>query len=758
MNPEQFELGFDSPEPSSASQDPSPGQLPGLQAEDRAIAQGALESAEQLLALLERWVELGWLRSLDAALVRFVDDEARGAGQTAAPLLLLGIALASHQLGRGHVCLDLNIMAREGFNDALSLPPEDETAPDVSLVPSDILRKVTPEDWEAALAQPLLVSDSANAASATNTPLVRDGLRLYLRRYWQYEQAIFRQLTERLERPTALEDPAAPASLALKRALTRLFPGGVSSAEEIDWQRIACANSARWMFSVITGGPGTGKTTTVVRLLAALQSVALETGAPGRALRIRLAAPTGKAAARLSESISGAVAQLDLAGLDHQQAIREAVPTGVTTLHRLLGSIPGSRRFRHHRHNPLVLDALVIDEASMVDIEMMARVLDALPAHARLILLGDKDQLASVDAGAVLGELCQRAAEGWYSEQTRAWVAAVTGDQLSPGLVRPDGTAVDQAITMLRRSYRFAGDSGIGRLAEAVNSGAESAEVRALFRHQYPDIARLSVNTAEPGKAISDHCVEGGAGGFTLPENNRGTGTSAAPAPEGYRAYLEQMKATRPGATAPLEEFDVWARNLLDAYGRFQLLCGLRRGPWGVEGLNVTVAAALQSAGLIRETAGWYAGRPVMVTRNDYSLGLMNGDIGITLELPARHWVQGREVADPARLVQRVAFPSADIRGGVRWVLPSRLQSVETVYAMTVHKSQGSEFSHACLVLPDRLNPVLTRELIYTGITRARHWFSLLLPEASVFDQAISRRVVRTSGLGRALGLSSSRN
>jgi exodeoxyribonuclease V alpha subunit len=738
--PEQIELGFDSPDDASGG--------------DIAHWPDSLASSPQLFALLDRWVELGWLRSLDVALVRFLDDETRVAGQPATPLLLLGIALASHQLGRGHVCLDLNTMNREGFSAALSLPPEDETSPDPSLLPSDILRSTHLKDWEQALAHPLLLADSTEALSgqSANTPLVRDGLRLYLRRYWHYEDSIFRQLSDRLQRPQPMQDPAGNHALALKQALAALFPAADPSGDT-DWQRVACANAARHGFSVITGGPGTGKTTTVVRLLAALQSVALGAGDMRRPLRIRLAAPTGKAAARLNESIAREVQKLDLAGLDNAVEVRAAIPTEVTTLHRLLGSVPGSRRFRHNANNPMVLDTLVVDEASMVDIEMMATVLAALPTNARLVLLGDKDQLASVDAGAVLGELCQRAANGHYSKDTCDWLEWVAGERIDPALVKADATPLDQAITLLRKSYRFDRNSGIGQLAQAVNSGAQRHDIQALFRQGYADIAQVILAGSDHARLISRHCVGGGRERFPGNGDGRTSGNIPVAPPVGYGAYLRRMHSERPALTAAMDEFDRWAGAMLKAYAEFQLLTGLRRGAYGVEGLNQAVATALYRAGLIRATEGWYPGRPVLVTSNDYSLGVMNGDIGLTLELPARQWVNGVEVAAPDRLVQRVAFAAGDGSGSVRWVLPSRLQSVETVYAMTVHKSQGSEFSHACLVLPERVNPVLTRELIYTGITRARHWFSLLLPAPGVFDQAISRRVVRTSGLGRAMGV-----
>ncbi|WP_374501628.1 exodeoxyribonuclease V subunit alpha, partial [Zoogloea sp.] len=381
-----------------------------------------------------------------------------------------------------------------------------------------------------------------------------------------------------------------------------------------------------------------------------------------------------------------------------------------------------TRHFRHHAGNPLGVDVLVVDEASMVDLEMMAAVLAALPPAARLVLLGDKDQLASVEAGAVLGELCRRAAEGHYTPDTVAWLAGVTGEQVPAGLVDAAGTPLDQAVAMLRHSHRFSSTSGIGRLAAAVNGG-EAGAAEAVFAGLHADLARVEVDArAAAGEADFRRLVVDGT-----PSAGR----------EGYRHYLETLRNTRPPA-ADRVGIDVWAAGVLAAHGQFQLLCALRRGPWGVEGLNPRIAGWLREAGLIGADEGWYEGRPVLVTRNDYGLGLMNGDMGITLALPL--------AGGGSQL--RVAFPSGDGRNGIKWVLPSRLQAVETVFALTVHKSQGSEFTHAALALPDSLNPILTRELVYTGITRARSGFTLVDASGSrVLEQAVARRVLRLSGL-----------
>lgn len=655
---------------------------------------------EALAALLERWAGLGWLRLLDTKFASFLSRES----PEASPLLILAAALASHQLGRGHACLDLDQTLADP-ELALSLPPEGADDEEGATRPTALLAGLSAAAWLAALEDSELI-----ASGEGNTPLVLVGHRLYLRRYWQYERSVRSAIDARLAMGGALRDELPPA--ALRSALDSLFP---ESAVRPDWQKMACALAARSAFAVITGGPGTGKTTTVVRLLALLQAMALRE-AEARPLRIRLAAPTGKAAARLGESISGAVAKLPLAGIAEGERVRDAIPVTVTTLHRLLGSCPDTRHFRHHAGNPLPLDVLVIDEASMMDLEMMAAVLAALPERARLVLLGDKDQLASVEAGAVLGELCRHAQQGRYWSATADDLAAASGERVDASLLDERGTALDQAVAMLRFSHRFGEKSGIGRLAAAVNAG-DGALARAGFSGQGGELGQVSGSNPQSLRTL---LIEGDA---------------ARAGARGYRHYLETMASTRPGPDASQSALDGWASGVLAAHREFQLLAALRRGSWGVEGLNLLIARWLCEAGLIRAAQGWYPGRPVLVTRNDYGLGLMNGDIGITLALPG---------ADGAEVL-RVAFP---VEGGIRWVQPSRLQQVETVYALTVHKSQGSEFVHVALALPERINPVLTRELVYTGITRARSFFTLIEGGgAAVLEQAIARRVLRASGL-----------
>lgn len=697
-----------------------------------------------LLHTVERWTAHGWLRSLDQALVLFL----HGLDPSAPPLVLLAAALASHQLGRGHVCLDLQA-ALDNSRFALSLPPD--TAPQGSgateatplPLPSEMLAQVSLLQWQSLLQTSALVA-VPGMASKGGTPLVLQGDRLYLRRYWQYEQDVAQAIGQRIAASQHLrQGRSAAQDTQLRQALDRLFPAASSADHGPDWQKMACALAASSAFSIITGGPGTGKTTTVVKLLALLQSMALQQ--QGRPLRICLAAPTGKAAARLSESIVQALQRLDDAqlpavppevGSGEARSLKPLIPAEAQTLHRLLGSRPDSRHFRHDAQHPLALDVLVVDEASMVDLEMMAALLSALPAQARLVLLGDKDQLASVEAGAVLGELCAQSERGLYWHETAQWLQQVTGEQVPAELQDIAGKPLDQAVAMLRVSHRFHADSGIGQLAAVVNAGRRNA-IKPLLKAGYPDLAAYPVPDLTHS-SLAQLVLEGGGKRFVDSAAKREAG------PQGYGHYLQVLREMPPNPSP--EALNQWAQRLLRAHGAFQVLCALRSGPWGVEGLNERIAQLLAHRELIAQSSGWYAGRPVLVTRNDYSLKLMNGDIGITVQMPASQAPEAGGMG-MAQGALRVVFATSE---GLRWVLPSRLQSVETVYAMTIHKSQGSEFSHAAVVLPPSLSPIMTRELVYTGLTRAKDWLTVVAGGSSnfsVLEEATERQVRRSSGL-----------
>ncbi|MYN03364.1 exodeoxyribonuclease V subunit alpha [Pseudoduganella sp. DS3] len=632
---------------------------------------------------IDMLAEGGMLRRLGPVFARFVTSLAAQGSDAAGTPLALACLLLSELEGRGHSCLQLAALADDP-SPMLGWSDDDWPAlcAEAGALPQGAAA------WQAYLqACPQVLSWPGGADHGQ--PLVLAGGRLYLRRYWSDENTVADAVRGRTGAGSA-----GPAPALLRQWLDRLFTHATREGG-VDWQKIACAVAARGGLAVITGGPGTGKTYTVARLLALLFAVE---GEQAGNLRVALAAPTGKAAARLKQAIDDALEKLEV-GLDGALPLRALAERmgGARTLHSLLGARPDTRAFRHNAANPLDVDVLIVDEASMVHLEMMAALLEALPPTARLILLGDKDQLASVEAGSVLGDLCHDAQAGGYDAATAAFVQAATGQDIGPEYLGHAGALAQQTV-MLRQSRRFGGP--IGQLALAVNQGdAEAA--RAVLRAD--SAGQLHWNEAAQQEDM-----------LRL-------------AAEGYRPFLQLVQQGSGG-----HEHDAWAAGVLQAFESFRLLCAVREGEWGVTGLNDSIAQRLESLGLLKRRGEWYVGRPVMVTRNDYATGVYNGDIGLVLP-------------DPERAGSlRVYFSDA---GKVRSVLATRLRNVDTAFAMTVHKSQGSEFSHTVLVLPREASSVLARELVYTGITRARQRFTLLTPNPGVLPDAIRRRTERTSGL-----------
>jgi exodeoxyribonuclease V alpha subunit len=589
------------------------------------------------------WAQITPLTGLDKSLANLLNTKQPSDD----PRHLWLAALTSHQWGRGHACLDLATLQTQAA-ELLGW-----TGEQTATLPSKLHEAAATLPWTQGDASPLVLTED------------KQGARLYLRRAWTAEQNIRHNIAQRLALPCEV-----PADL--QQRLDELFTPTRDGAP--DMQRLACEVAAQNRITLITGGPGTGKTTTVVKLLSLLVRTA------PRELQIHLAAPTGKAAARLTESISNALTKMPADKRPH-------MPSQAQTLHRLLQT--NSRANQVHQ---LATDVVVVDEASMIDLEMMARLLQAVPPTARLILLGDKDQLASVEAGAVMAQLC-------------------TGSLLQ-----------HQTVTLIH-SHRFDAKSGIGQWARAVNADVadNTPALKALWKDAPDWLATLPLQQSIDGDTPEPDVTRLQLASASDPK-------LAVGLRYGWRNWLALLDAHRPSKTAPAAPCsDAQAVALLNAFTEFCVLCAVREGPLGVTQLNTQVEHALglgQSA--------WYAGRPVMVTRNDYALDLMNGDIGLCLPGPDG--------------VLRVAFPAVD--GGVRWVMPSRLDSVETVFAMTVHKSQGSEFAHVLLVIPALESPVLTRELVYTGLTRAKKRLTLWAPQLGVLWNGCARRVLRSGGLG----------
>ncbi len=611
-----------------------------------------------ILAMLQ---EAAQLSALSVHFARFI---ARTAGIDEDDPAVLTAAALSQRNQEGDVCLPLAELAGKSLFP-LATVAERTRAPAL-------------QAWCEALLRTRVVG-----VPGARAPMILDGERLYLQRFWRHETAVAQALLERLQSPPTVD------SGALQAALVTLFPTAPTAAAP-DWQKLASALAVLQRFVVISGGPGTGKTTTVVKVLSLLLAQQPD-------LRIGLAAPTGKAAARMVESMRSVRHSLDLA-----PAVQAALPDAASTLHRMLGWQPDISRYpyRHQRDNPLPLDCLVIDEASMIDLPLMHAVLEALPAEARLILLGDRDQLASVEAGNVLGDITGHGLALSCSHAMRTRLQSLGVDAAQTLAAADEVAPIQDAIAILRHSHRFSANSGIGRLARLVNAG-DAAQGLAL----------LAQASGAPGDLVWLQCAA---------QSRPGVPREALDwALRHYTAYLVQT--------------DV--REALTAFARARILCAEHEGPLGEVEFNRQVEAALRRQGLLEaDTQGH--GTPVMVTANDYELQLYNGDIGLLWRSP-----QGRLEA---------CFPQLD--GEVRRLPAASLPAHEVAWAMTVHKSQGSEFDEVLLVLPaEPESRLLLRELLYTGITRARRRL-LLLASAEAFTRSCVSPARRSSGLAARLG------
>lgn len=594
--------------------------------------------------------------------------------------VLLAAALAARAPRLGHTCTDL---ARARHTVAVDA----EHAVEVSSLPWP-----DPQDWIASLGASALVGTGPAAPPAC--PLRLDGTRVYLDRYWREERRVAADLAARAAEPFAGVDVGV-----LAEGLARLFgplPATGPEGTPLDEQRLAAATAVLRPLSVVAGGPGTGKTTTVARILALLFEQAAAAGLPPPL--VALAAPTGKAASRLEESVHAEAAGLAVA--DDVRARLAA--TGSSTLHRLLGWRPGSRsRFRHDRANRLPHDVVVVDETSMVSLSLMAKLVEAVRPDARLVLVGDPQQLASVEAGAVLGDIVGPAAGGLLMRpEAHSALAGAVGGPVGAG-VCPAGVAVGDGVVVLRTVHRYGG--GIASAAESIQRGDTDAVLATL--------------------------AAGGAGGdvvWIVPDPPSRDVT----APEAPPAALRALRTALVEAGGRVKEAARAGdgRRALDALGAFRLLCAHRRGPFGVDFWSARAERWL--AGEFGGEAGpWYVGRPLLITENDYGLRLFNGDVGVVVADPS-----GRSAATFERRGELLSFA------------PTRLSAVETVHAMTVHKAQGSQFDTVAVVLPPAESPILTRELLYTAVTRARSRLILVGTEESV-RAAVANPVARASGL-----------
>jgi len=592
-----------------------------------------------------------------------------------APEILLAAAMVSRFTREGNICLDLPSVEGRPLNG-------DSDGPDAMVLPA--LAK-----WYAVLEGCKVVGKPGDYK-----PLILDNRsRLYLYRYWDYERTLADFIRDRIG---DIDDKNNQARLGevdvalFRESLSRLFPATPDDDGDTDWAKIAAVTAFLKRFSVISGSPGTGKTTVVAKVLALLVEQS-----KGKELRIALAAPTGKAAFRLQESI-----RKNRERLASPDAVKAAIPDNATTIHRLLGSLRNSPYFRFNKRNPLPFNLVVIDEASMVDMPLMSKLVQAMPTEARLILLGDRDQLSSVEAGAVLGDICGIGEPKPYSSDFASTLKAFTGHDLTGS---DDGSmpGIQDCIVGLKKNYRFEKDTGISRACNEVNAGNSQGAMSILRSDAYGDISWSDMRGPDAMVSAVRDVV-----------NKR------------FKNYLKAI------------DLHNYSEHTLDFFEDFRILCAVRQGPFGVVALNRIVERVLKEANLIKTEGQWYSGRPIMITRNDYNLRLFNGDVGVILP----DYGQDNEL--------RAFF--RDAGGNIRKFPPVMLPEHETVFAMTVHKSQGSEFERILFILPDYDSPVLTRELIYTGITRAKKNVDIWGSEG-IFRAAVSRRIMRTSGLYDAL-------
>jgi exodeoxyribonuclease V alpha subunit len=592
-------------------------------------------------------------------------------------LLFLAAASASRCAREKHVCLDLEKIPRGEY-------PEGEQFEGLISYPE-------PSVWKKHLS-----GCAAVGSPGSDTPLILDGMRLYLHKYHRYETGL--------------------ASSILSRSKVLPFDRDlVSSGLEIlfgekdpvpDWQRSAVMNAAVRNFSVVTGGPGTGKTTTAAKIVLLLLYQAIRTGNP---CRIALCAPTGKAAAHLHTSIRKAASMVHDGSPEKQALVDEALPflpERSHTIHRLLGSIPGSPRFRHTAENPLPYEIIIVDEVSMADIALTSKLVEAVRPDARLVFLGDMDQLSSVEAGSVLGDICEP--QGLrYDEQFAALVHDLTG-----GIVPADDISAPRGIcgsvVYLTRSRRFLPDSAIGCAARLVNEGKGEA-------------ARASIGK-DPSLIWIEYALFHSASAERLSAECSDVILNAAQI-DAAGSPLHRWSANR----TPEEFFS--------ALSKLQILCALRSGVYGSIQCARLVEDLLIERGYLDGGRNFRHGQTVMITRNDHSLRLFNGDIGV--------------LCKNERGGLRALFRDHET-GAFRSLSPHQLPPHESALALTVHKSQGSEYDRVVLILPGTDSPVVSKELLYTGITRARN-SCVIAGRGTLFDAAVGRKIDRASALGDRL-------
>jgi exodeoxyribonuclease V alpha subunit len=581
----------------------------------------------------------------------------------------------SQKLSEGHICLDI-----EKYNLFINEKTETE------------LHELNPFLCSGDFFRGKEISKDSfvSSSSQTDKPFVLHANKLYLQRYFEYESEIIQQIKNFVEKESFTWDLSEKLLGRQKNLIHALFESSedtdnLSAAESVNWQLVAALTAILKKLSIVTGGPGTGKTTTLAKILAILYS-------DNPNLKVALAAPTGKAAARMKESLSQA--KDSLAGLS-EEVKSQFDEMEAKTIHRLLGYKKNSPYFKHNAENSLEYDVIIIDESSMISAPMMAKLMTAISTSARLIFLGDKNQLASVEAGSVFGDICLSLGDKMnvFSESNAQLINTFIAQEkhkIQPDFISslPMSHLLSEHIVELKRSYRFKSTEGIGLFSKALIQGHISDK-------NYQDSEQckgeyVKVEEDENSSLLDEFMIK-------------------------YKSYIEEEDS----------------KKALQKLNDVRFLCTVHEGKYGVNHYNRLIADFLKKKGLLHPQNGFYENQPIIIMRNDYALGLFNGDVGI--------------IRKDDKGVFKAWFESVD--GSIKQVLPGFISAYETVFAMTIHKSQGSEFTSVAVILPkDEKLAILTRELLYTGITRGKKEV-VLFGNKAVIDSAVLRKVERASGI-----------
>jgi len=602
-------------------------------------------------------IKTGCFSDIDIHLAEFL----AGAGGEDSDLFHLMAMMLSSRLANGDVCLLLDDIAGKPLADFF----EDDG--------NELYRNIVFPAKDRILG-------SMRKSRAVGVPgdflpiILEEDSRLYFHKYHFFENSLAGYI-----RDFSRDKKISHELSTVTETFSLLFK---HSADETDWQAVAAYSALAGGMTVISGGPGTGKTSTVVKILALLIENALKSG---QDISIALTAPTGKAAARLRESVNQTVPELPVV-----DEVKRLIPSETFTIHRLLGSSMNSHEFRHNRENPLPHDVVIVDECSMGDMALMFRLVQSVKPGSRLMLLGDRHQLSSVEGGSVFGDICA-GTEYEYSGNFIGNGKKLFGINFPAALKKSSGTGMNDSLVVLEKSYRFRPGSGIGLLADMIKNGDAAAALDILNDKEYADVKLVDVSTGGISESI----------------------------------YREMVSPVISGMDGSPEE------RISSLISCFSVLTATVKGKYGSEGMNLMAENVLYRMGIINPVDKFYDGRPVMITRNDYSLSLFNGDVGIA---------SGNGT--------RVVFPASD--GEPVSVHPSRLPEHNTAFAMTIHKSQGSEFDSVLIVLPAEWNRVMTRELLYTSVTRARKKL-VIVSARDIIKEMISTPVKRMSGLREKL-------